>query len=61
MTMMNGTQLRGLTNAFGYFRLEGLPAGETAILSAVHRLYSFDSRPITPDGELTVVELTPTR
>ena len=59
LTLMNGTQLHAISNAFGYFRIDAVPAGETAILSAVHRRYTFASRPVTPDPELTIISLSP--
>jgi len=59
LTLMNGTQLRAISNAFGYFRVDAVPAGETAIISAAHRRYTFASRPVTPDHELTIISLSP--
>jgi hypothetical protein len=38
---INGTSKVALTNTFGYYRIEGLEAGQTYVLSVAARRYTF--------------------
>jgi len=43
ITDFNGISRRVFTNTFGYFSFTGVEAGQTYVLSATHRRYSFSS------------------
>ena len=42
----NGNRYMSMSNGFGFYRLAGIPAGQTCILSATHFRYSFGSQVI---------------
>lgn len=59
ITDTNGATRSTLTNQFGQYRFEDIPAGETYILSARHKIYSFTPRILqTNDGDLLDFDLT---
>lgn len=47
--------LTATTNMFGYFRLDGIPTGETYVLSVISKKYTFSNpdQVITVNGDLT--------
>ncbi|MBC7899584.1 MAG: carboxypeptidase regulatory-like domain-containing protein [Saprospiraceae bacterium] len=51
---------RALTGSFGYYRFDGLPAGETYVLSVGSKRYSFSvpARTVTLNDELSNVDFT---
>lgn len=60
LTNAFGNQSSAITNAFGYYRFQNVPAGETYIIEARHKLYSFAPQVInlTEDfGELNFTAL----
>jgi hypothetical protein len=40
----NGTRMLSVTNGFGYFRFDGVPAGKSYVVSAAGRGYRFESQ-----------------
>jgi hypothetical protein len=42
LTEANGNTRRTLTNAFGYYRFVGIPAGQTVVVSAAAKRYEFN-------------------
>lgn len=46
-TLMDGSTRSVRTSTFGYFRIDGLTAGETIIVSVASRRYIFDSQVIS--------------
>ncbi len=59
LSMANGEVLRATSNSFGYFSFEGVPAGETVIITSEHRQYSFAPRVLMPDDGLGTIEIFP--
>ena len=57
ITNMNGIARTALTNAFGYYRFEDIEAGQTYIVSAQAKRYSFNSRVLTVLDELTDLDI----
>src|SRR5690606_29954135 len=60
LTPANGAPLHAVSNGFGYFSFQGVPAGETAVLAASHRLHTFAPRILVADDELGTIEIFPT-
>jgi CSLREA domain-containing protein len=58
ITRSNGEVFTARTNSFGYFRIEGIPAGETYILTVNHRELSFGSQIITANEDVSGLEIT---
>lgn len=52
-----GVKRQALTNAFGYYGFEDVTVGETYIISAVAKRYTFTPRVITLNEELTSLNL----
>ena len=57
VTMQNqeGAIVYAITNPFGYYRLVNVPSGQTYLLSVAHKRYTFQSRTIAVNDELTDV------
>ncbi len=53
----NGGVRQVRTSAFGYFRFEGIPSGESYIISVLSKRYQFDSRLINALDDLTGLEI----
>jgi glycosidase len=53
----SGNIRTAITNAFGYYQLEGVLAGETYILSVRHKRFQFSDRAISVDEDLTEVNI----
>ncbi len=58
ITRTNGEVFSATTNSFGNFRIEGIPAGETYILTVNHREYQFGSQIFTANGDVSDLEIT---
>lgn len=58
VTNAAGTSRRATTNAFGYFRLEGLSSGQTYSVTASRRSFTFDppGRVVTLDADIADVD-----
>ena len=54
----NGQVFSATTNSFGYFRIEGLPAGETYVLTVNYREYQFGSQVFTASEDVNDLEIT---
>ena len=54
LTDENGNSRSVTTNSLGYFTFTDVPSGETYILSATHRMYSFSPQAIGVNEDLTV-------
>ena len=48
-----GTVFQALTNPFGYYSLENIPAGNTYLVSVEHKRFEFDPRTVTISDNLT--------
>jgi hypothetical protein len=48
-----------ITGTFGYYRFEGIAAGALYNIDASHKRYSYATRAVQVDGELTNVDFTP--
>ena len=59
LTTANGLLLHAMSNGFGYFQFEGVPAGESAVISAMHRLHTFAPRILVPDDGLGTIDIFP--
>lgn len=59
LTSPGGRILSALTNTFGYFRLSGVGAGETYVLSASSRTMRFQSTVLNVNGAISDVVLIP--
>ena len=60
VTLNDGTgqTLTALTNAFGYYHFDSVQAGETYLVGAQARGYTFTPRVITVNDQLTDLDLT---
>ncbi|MEJ7849726.1 MAG: hypothetical protein WKF92_16700 [Pyrinomonadaceae bacterium] len=47
-----------MTSSTGYYSFPGVEAGQTYILSATHRLYTFESKTINLTEEMTALDFT---
>lgn len=58
VTRQNGEVISLLTNHFGYFELDDIPAGETVVVSARHKRYAFFDpvRILTPTDSISEIE-----
>lgn len=43
LTLADGTTMNALTSSFGYYRFEGIPAGQAAVLSVRSKRFSFSN------------------
>lgn len=48
-----------LTNGFGYYRFDDIPAGNSYVVSVRHKKYQFSPRIISVDDDLSDVDFTP--
>jgi hypothetical protein len=55
----DGTVWQAITNPFGYYTLENVTVGQTYVMEASHRRYSFSPRVVTVDGDLAGVDFIP--
>jgi hypothetical protein len=53
LTDSNGITQVAITNAFGYYRFEEIPSGQTYIIGAFHKTHTFDPRVINLAQDLT--------
>ncbi|MBA2735551.1 MAG: hypothetical protein H0U50_02065, partial [Pyrinomonadaceae bacterium] len=60
MTDQGGNVRTARTNPFGYYRFEGVAAGETYIISVSSKHYSFiqSTRVLSVNGDLAEVDFT---
>lgn len=54
LTDKAGNAYVATTSSFGYFRLDGIPSGETYILNVAHRQYTFSPQAIGLNDNLTL-------
>ncbi len=52
LTNMTGVTRTGMTNSFGYYRLEEIPAGEAYTAEAIHKRYSFAPRVVMVEDDI---------
>ncbi|MEQ1763370.1 MAG: carboxypeptidase regulatory-like domain-containing protein, partial [Pyrinomonadaceae bacterium] len=57
LTSDTGESVVARTNTFGYFRLPDVPAGQTYVLAGEARRYTFQSRLLNVNDEVTGLEL----
>ena len=55
----DGSTYTTITNAFGYFRIEGVPAGLNGQFSVTSKLYSYEPRPILVSDVIEGLAVTP--
>lgn len=55
----HGNTFTAMTSSFGYFTVSNVPAGETYLVTVVHRQYSFSPQVMTILEEVTGLNLTP--
>lgn len=56
-----GAAHTSVTNTFGYFKVNGITAGETVVFQVSHKQYRFDTQILTPADDITdlnIVSLT---
>lgn len=58
VTRSNGAIFTATTNSFGFFRIEGLPSGETYTLTVKHRELQFGSRVFTANEDISELDIT---
>ncbi len=58
MTFTDGSVRKALTSSFGYYNFENVPAGAIVAISLSAKGYSFQSRAVKVDDELTGVDFT---
>jgi hypothetical protein len=58
LTALDGTVRSAITNTFGYYKIDGLEAGQTYILSASSRRYRFTPIPVNVFDSITGFDLT---
>ena len=59
MQNQEGQKVLAITSGFGYYSFADVPAGETYLVSVVHKRYVFDSRTINVSDDLTGIDFTP--
>lgn len=57
LTGQNGFVRTAQTNSFGYYRLDDIPVGQTYVMEALAKSYSFTPRTINVTDELTDVDI----
>lgn len=57
LTGQNGAILTAISNSFGYYRFDRVASGETYVLNATARRYSFNPRTISVNDQMTDVDL----
>ena len=60
LTDMNGTTRTALTNTFGYYRFEGVAAGETYIFEVRHKRYRFAPQIVSVTEQIDNLNFTAT-
>ncbi|KXK00013.1 MAG: hypothetical protein UZ17_ACD001002287 [Acidobacteria bacterium OLB17] len=60
LTTANGTTFRTLSSSFGYYRFDGLQAGETCIISIASRRFTFSTttRTVTLNDSVSDLDFT---
>jgi len=58
LTDVNGVRRTAVTNAFGYYRFEGVEAGGVVTIGASSRGYRFSTQVVSVSDELTGIDLT---
>lgn len=58
ITDQNGETLSAITNSFGFYRFNEIPAGETYILSVRHKSYQFDSQVLSVSEDIRNIDFT---
>lgn len=58
ITNQNGETRSVMTNTFGFYRFDEVPAGETYIISAFHKRWQFNSQVITVSDEIQNADFT---
>jgi hypothetical protein len=58
ITDANGDNRTAVTNPFGNYQFEGIPAGETYVLGVRHKRYQFLNQAITVNEDLSEVNIT---
>ncbi len=53
LTESSGTTFTSISNPFGYFRFDDITAGETVVITASHRQYTFAPQVLTVTEDLT--------
>lgn len=53
LTDSNGTIYTSVSNPFGYYRFENLSAGETVVITPLHKFYEFSPQALTLDNDLS--------
>jgi hypothetical protein len=56
MTDVNGVTRTAVTSSFGYYRFEGVPVGDTFVMTVNSRLYRFTPRVVTVSDKMTDVD-----
>ncbi|HQY68331.1 MAG TPA: CARDB domain-containing protein [Pyrinomonadaceae bacterium] len=59
VTDTSGSARYALTNAFGYFEVDGLEAGNTYVVALKHKTFAFTSRVVTVKSDITDLDFTP--
>ena len=59
LTDAAGRTVAARTSTFGYYRFEGIAAGQTVIVGVNSKLYEFTPRLLTVDENLTGIDFTP--
>ncbi|HEX8736735.1 MAG TPA: carboxypeptidase-like regulatory domain-containing protein, partial [Pyrinomonadaceae bacterium] len=49
----NSERVKAITNGFGYYRFEGVPAGQTYVFNVLSKRYTFEPRTVEVNDELT--------
>ncbi len=57
LTESDGTVHTSSTNPFGYYNFQNITAGETIIITAVHKLYAFSPQVIFVDDDMNNVDI----
>lgn len=58
ITAQNGETRTAITNSFGFYHFDGIPAGETYIICALHKRYQFNSRVINVSEDIQNADFT---
>ncbi|MBA2495038.1 MAG: carboxypeptidase regulatory-like domain-containing protein [Acidobacteria bacterium] len=59
LTDQQGETRYAMTNSFGYFRFDDVPAGETYIVNVFSKSYQFSSQVVTVTEEITELNFLP--
>lgn len=58
ITNQNGETRSAITNSFGYYRLDEIPAGATYVISVRHKVYQFNSQVVTVSEDIQNADFT---